>query len=67
MKMKLISLALLSVAAAFPAGAQETYPKRPVTLIVAQAPGGTEQFAALIASDLPKWARIVKESGTTVD
>ena len=26
-----------------------------------------EQFAALIKSDLPKWARIVKESGATVD
>jgi tripartite-type tricarboxylate transporter receptor subunit TctC len=26
-----------------------------------------EQFAALIKDDLPKWARIVKESGATVD
>ena len=26
-----------------------------------------EQFAALIRDDLPKWARIVKESGATVD
>ena len=27
----------------------------------------SEQFAALIKEDLPKWARIVKESGATVD
>ena len=26
-----------------------------------------EQFAALVREDLPKWARIVKESGATVD
>jgi tripartite-type tricarboxylate transporter receptor subunit TctC len=26
-----------------------------------------EQFAALIKDDLPKWARIVKESGATID
>ena len=26
-----------------------------------------EQFAALVRDDLPKWARIVKESGATVD
>jgi tripartite-type tricarboxylate transporter receptor subunit TctC len=27
----------------------------------------TEQFAALVKSDLPKWAKIVKDSGATVD
>jgi tripartite-type tricarboxylate transporter receptor subunit TctC len=27
----------------------------------------SEQFAALIKEDLPKWARIVKESGATID
>lgn len=26
-----------------------------------------EQFAALVKSDLPKWARIVKDSGATID
>jgi len=26
-----------------------------------------EQFAALVREDLPRWARIVKESGATVD
>jgi tripartite-type tricarboxylate transporter receptor subunit TctC len=26
-----------------------------------------EQFAAMIKDDLPKWARIVKESGATID
>jgi tripartite-type tricarboxylate transporter receptor subunit TctC len=26
-----------------------------------------EQFAALIRDDLPKWARIVKDSGATID
>jgi tripartite-type tricarboxylate transporter receptor subunit TctC len=26
-----------------------------------------EQFAALIKDDLPKWAKIVKDSGATVD
>lgn len=26
-----------------------------------------DQFAALIKSDLPKWAKIVKESGATED
>jgi tripartite-type tricarboxylate transporter receptor subunit TctC len=26
-----------------------------------------EQFAALIKEDLPKWAKIVKDSGATVD
>jgi tripartite-type tricarboxylate transporter receptor subunit TctC len=26
-----------------------------------------EQFAAMIKDDLPKWAKIVKESGATVD
>jgi len=38
------------------------------------APAGTEphkstpeQFAALIKDDLPKWAKIVKDSGATVD
>ena len=29
--------------------------------------GTPEQFAALIKDDLPKWARIVKDSGATVD
>lgn len=29
--------------------------------------GTTEQFAALIKDDLPKWAKIVKDSGATVD
>lgn len=29
--------------------------------------GSQEQFAALIRDDLPKWARIVKDSGATVD
>ncbi len=50
MKMKLISLALLSVAAAFPAGAQETYPIRPVTVIVPQAPGGANDAIARIVA-----------------
>jgi tripartite-type tricarboxylate transporter receptor subunit TctC len=27
----------------------------------------TEQFAALVREDLPRWARIVKDSGATVD
>lgn len=27
----------------------------------------TEQFAALVRDELPKWARIVKESGATID
>jgi tripartite-type tricarboxylate transporter receptor subunit TctC len=26
-----------------------------------------DQFAALVKSDLPKWAKIVKDSGATVD
>jgi tripartite-type tricarboxylate transporter receptor subunit TctC len=30
-------------------------------------PGTPEQFAALIKDDLPKWAKIVKDSGATVD
>ncbi|URI10767.1 tripartite tricarboxylate transporter substrate binding protein [Aquincola tertiaricarbonis] len=29
--------------------------------------GSPEQFATLVKEDLPKWARIVKESGATVD
>ena len=29
--------------------------------------GTSEQFAALIKEDLPRWARIVKESGATID
>ncbi len=29
--------------------------------------GTSEQFAALIKDDLPKWAKIVKDSGATVD
>ena len=29
--------------------------------------GTSEQFAALVREDLPKWARIVKDSGATVD
>lgn len=29
--------------------------------------GTSEQFAALIKDDLPKWARIVKESGASID
>ena len=29
--------------------------------------GSSEQFAALIKDDLPKWAKIVKDSGATVD
>ena len=29
--------------------------------------GSPEQFAALIRDDLPRWARIVKDSGATVD
>lgn len=29
--------------------------------------GTAEQFAALVREDLPKWARIVKDSGATVD
>ena len=29
--------------------------------------GTTEQFAALIKDDLPKWAKIVKDSGATID
>lgn len=29
--------------------------------------GTAEQFAALVRDDLPKWARIVKDSGATVD
>ena len=29
--------------------------------------GTSEQFAAVVRADLPKWARIVKESGATVD
>ena len=27
----------------------------------------SEQFAALVRDDLPKWAKIVKDSGATVD
>ena len=27
----------------------------------------TEQFAALVKSELPRWQKIVKESGATVD
>ncbi len=26
-----------------------------------------EQFATLVRDDLPRWARIVKESGATID
>ena len=29
--------------------------------------GSPEQFAALVKSDLPKWAKIVKDSGATID
>ena len=29
--------------------------------------GTSEQFAALVKSDLPKWAKIVKDSGATID
>ena len=29
--------------------------------------GTPEQFAALVREDLPKWARIVKDSGATID
>lgn len=29
--------------------------------------GSTEQLAALIKSDLPKWAKIVRDSGATID
>ena len=32
-----------------------------------QLPKASEQFAALIRDDLPKWAKIVKDSGATVD
>ena len=50
MKMKLISLALFGVAAAFPAGAQEIYPSRPVTVIVPQAAGGANDAIARIVA-----------------
>lgn len=29
--------------------------------------GSSEQFAALVRDDLPKWAKIVKDSGATID
>ena len=36
-------------------------------LTVNSAHGTPEQFAALVREDLPKWARIVKDSGATID
>ena len=29
--------------------------------------GTTEQFAVLVKDDLPRWAKIVKDSGATID
>ncbi len=50
MKMKLISVALLSATVVLPAGAQETYPNRPVTVIVPQAAGGANDAIARIVA-----------------
>jgi tripartite-type tricarboxylate transporter receptor subunit TctC len=36
-------------------------------LWLAQFKSTPEQFATLVREDLPRWARIVKESGATID
>ena len=67
--MKLLTL-FFSLALAAPAFSQsvpQSFPARPVRIVVPFPPGGGAEFARFIREDRAKWAKLVRDAGIKLD
>ena len=62
-------IAVLGLPALLPLGARaETYPSKPIRMIVPYAPGGTpEHLASAMVAETAGWAEVVEDTGFKVD